>query len=89
MHIGKPTMPNSRIVMTNVDSLEPMCEDVPIDDDENDDDLAAIQEEFYVTIERNDGGMEEEVNDQLIAQEHMCSSLNVHVVENNDAEQWG
>ena len=45
MRNGEPTVSNSRSVITNVDLLEPMCKDVPVDDDdETDDNLALTQE---------------------------------------------
>ena len=51
---GETTVFNSHSVMKNVDLLEPMCKDVPVDNDESDDGLAETQEELNTTIESDD-----------------------------------
>ena len=84
-------------IMKYVDFLELAREDVTVDHDESDDDLAAIQEEVDTIKESNDNeNMGEDISDisfddehardidPLIDDEHACDSLSGHVVEVDD-----
>ena len=48
------TVFNSHSIMTNVDFLEPMCEDFPVDNDKSEDYLAATQEELDTKMRSDD-----------------------------------
>ena len=90
MRNGYNTEFNSRSVMTNVDLLEPMCEDVSVDNDESEDDLAATQEELDTKMwNDNDNNMQEDFVDLLIDDDHANGSLGGHVAQNCNAECIG
>ena len=48
---GEPTVSSDRGATASVGAPELLCEDVPIDDDEDDNHLAVIQEQFDVAVD--------------------------------------